>query len=78
MYIMKLSFFLLLMVILILTHLSKKENFTNVDIPIEEIPFNDSDDIFRKCVNKIKKGKDRRIMSSEFAKQILHNERGCL
>ena len=53
---MKLSFFLLLIVILILTHLSKKENFTNVDIPIEEIPFNDSDDIFRKCVNKIKKG----------------------
>ena len=27
----------------------EKENFTNVDIPIEEIPLNDSDDIFRKC-----------------------------
>ena len=52
---MKLSFVLLLIVILLLTCLSKKENFTNVDIPIEEIPLN-SDDIFRKCVNKVKKG----------------------
>ena len=28
--------------------IEKKKNFTNVDIPIEEIPLNDSDDIFRK------------------------------
>ena len=43
-------------ILILLTCLSKKENFTNVDIPIEEIPLNDSDDIFRKCVKKIKKG----------------------
>ena len=43
-------------VLIILICISKKEKFTNVDIPIEEIPLNDSDDIFKKCVNKIKKG----------------------
>ena len=47
---------LLVVMLLILICISKKEKFTNVEIPIEEIPLKDSDDIFKKCVNKIKRG----------------------
>ena len=38
---------LLVAMLLILICISKKEKFTNIDIPIEEIPLKDSDDIFK-------------------------------
>ena len=49
------KFIIVTVVLLILfICISKKEKFTNVDIPIEEIPLKDSDDIFKKCVKQIK------------------------
>ena len=47
---------LLIVMLLILICISKKKSLQNVDIPIEEIPLKDSDDIFKKCVNKNKRG----------------------
>ena len=43
---------LLIVMLLILICISKKKSLQNVDIPIVEIPLKDSDDIFKKCVNK--------------------------
>jgi len=53
---MKFLIVLLIIMFLIIICLSKKETFTDVEISIEEIPLDDSDAIFRKCVNKIKRG----------------------